>query len=112
MSENIIIVIIVILLIIYLCMQMTKKNKNKKLSDIQQTKKNIDINIENPEYVIQIDNKDLSYIDDYKTSVDTLNLYPDYYPYTFGFKPYYYRLYPYPLRPQFHYHKKAGTYLF
>ena len=93
-------------------------NKTNNISDNKLNYKNLRNNIHKKysypksDYVLEIDDPDLSFSDNIMTSVDTINLYPNQYPYTFGYKPYYYRLYPYPLRPQYHYHKKDGTWLF
>jgi len=103
MTKNTMIYIVIILLLFVIILSSNNKDKNDTFKNIENTK--YIENIYNPEYTIKID--DTSYVTECKTSVDTINLYPDYYPYTFDYKPYYYRLYPYPLRPQYHYHKKA-----
>ena len=114
----ILIILIVILLIIVSNFNKTKYNNkyyyNKDNKDNIEKKQILhnDSDIQNTEYTIQIDNPDISYSTDNFVSIDTIDLYPDQYPYTFGYKPYYYRLYPYPLRPQYHYRKKNGTWLF
>jgi hypothetical protein len=113
-KKNIIIFIILILLLVLILMYNQTDNKYSYSNIIKNTKakKNIKNNNDISDYILEIDNPDLSFSDDVMTSIDTINLYPNNYPYTFGYKPYYYRLYPYPLRPQYHYHKKYGTYLF
>jgi hypothetical protein len=124
------IILIILILLLVLLMYNNINNKNNKKNNLDNNHKklansnmNNKINIKNDDnydnilenssdYVLEIDNPDLSFSDDVVTSIDTINLYPNQYPYTFGYKPYYYRLYPYPLRPQYHYHKKMGSWLY
>ena len=83
-------------------------NKSDNKLNYKNLRKNKHTDYLESDYVLEIDNPDLSFSDNVMTSIDTIDLYPNQYPYTFGYKPYYYRLYPYPLRPQYHYHKKDG----
>lgn len=107
-QKILLILIVLILLIIIMIMYNKSNNKLDNKLNYKNLRNNIHKKYPKSDYVLEIDDPDLSFSDNVMTSVDTINLYPSQYPYTFGYKPYYYRLYPYPLRPQYHYHKKDG----
>ena len=102
MSEYIILIIIILIVLLFF-LYSQKQSSYVKYNSYNLNNNHYD-NKKNDatyEYVLDIDDsQNIDYITTYKTSIDTIDLYPDYYPYTFGYKPYYYRLYPYPLNPK------------
>ena len=110
-----IILILILMIILLLCYKSYINNTINTINKINTTQNlqsdNIQSdNIQSDNVMLEDDN--LVFSDNYYTSIDTIDLYPNKYPYTFGYKPYYYRLYPYPLRPRYHYHKKNGIALY